>query len=315
MRRGLVLYNPAAGRLDVRWFLPGLLRTLSTEGWHMEAVETLNGGHATRIAHRAAEEKFDAVFAIGGDGTVGQVAAGLMGTDTALGILPAGTTNVLARELGMPAFEWHRPWAMNSNARKLANSPVQQVDVGLCNEQPFLLWAGIGLDALAIHRIEPRWRLAKYISVPHFFASTVWEAAFWNGMDLQVHTDGRQAEGHFILAVATNIRSYVGGLAVLSPQALLDDGEMDLWLFGGAHLADALRHLFDILGGRHLSSEQARCLPFRSARIESRLPFSLQMDGEPMLGGAQVELTIRPRALKVLMPAGASQLLKHPVNP
>ena len=133
-------------------------------------------------------------------------------------------------------------------------------------------------------------------------------------MDLRVEADGRQLEGHFLLAVATNIRRYVGGLAVLSPNALLDDGEMDLWLFSGAHLADALRHFFDMLGGRHLSSEQARCLPFRSARIQSQVPFSLQMDGEPMLGGSHVELTIRPRALKVLMPAAASHLLKHPVN-
>ena len=191
---------------------------------------------------------------------------------------------------------------------------AQRVDVGLCNETPFLLWAGIGLDAIAIHKLEPRPRFAKYISVPHFFATTVWEATFWDGMDLSIWADGREVEGHFLLAVATNIRRYVGGIAVLSPRALLDDGEMDLWLFSGKHLADAFRHFFDMLAGRHLTSSQARCLPFRSARVESRAPFSVQMDGEPMLGSVKAELTIRPRALRVLMPLHALGLLKDPVT-
>lgn len=314
MRRGLLLYNPAAGRLSARHFVRGLVRFLYSTGWQVDVAETLSASHATQTARQAAREKYDAVFAIGGDGTVGQVTAGLLGSETALAVLPAGTANVWGRELDMPPFDWNRWWALKGNARLLADVPVQRVDVGLCNDSPFLLWAGIGLDALAIHRLEPRSRFTKYLSVPHFFATTVWEATFWSGMDLSVWADGGEVEGHYLLAVATNIRRYVGGIAVLSPHALLDDGEMDLWLFSGNHLADAFRHFFDMLGGRHLASGQARCLPFRSARIESRVPFSVQMDGEPMLGGAIAELKIRPRALRVLMPRHALGLLKEPVT-
>jgi YegS/Rv2252/BmrU family lipid kinase len=295
-------------------FIPGLARALALEGWQVEVAETLNASHATQAARQAAAEKFEAVFAIGGDGTVGQVAAGLQGSETALAVLPAGTSNVWARELGMPAFAWHRWWALKQNAQLLARSAPQQVDIGLCNERAFLLWAGIGLDALAVHRVEPRRRLAKYLAVPHFFATTIWEAAFWNGMDLSVWTDGKQVEGRYLLAVATNIRRYAGGLTVLSPGAMLDDGEMDLWLFSGNDLAAAFRHMLDLLAGRHLTSDQARCLPFRSARVESLLPFSLQVDGDPMLAGASAQLSIRPQALKVLMPAGGLSLLQHPVK-
>jgi YegS/Rv2252/BmrU family lipid kinase len=314
MRRGLLLYNPAAGRLSVRLFVRDLMRSLNAAGWQIDIAETLNGSHATRAARQAAAENYHAVFAIGGDGTVGQVTTGLMGSDTALAVLPAGTTNVWAREQGMRPLAWNRWWALKENARLLADSPVQQVDVGVCNELAFLLWAGIGLDALAIHKLEPRPRFVKYVSVPHYFATTVWEATFWNGMDLHVWADGREVDGHFLLAVATNIRHYVGGMAVLSPGALLDDGEMDLWLFSGKHLADAFRHFFDMLAGRHLTSEQARRLPFQSARIQSEVPFSLQMDGEPMLSGGRAELSVRPRALKVLIPQQALGLLKHPVG-
>jgi diacylglycerol kinase family enzyme len=131
-------------------------------------------------------------------------------------------------------------------------------------------------------------------------------------MDLRVWADEKEVEGHFLLAVATNVRHYAGGMAVISPHASLDDGEMDLWLMSGNSLADAFRHFFDLLAGRHLSSDQARCLPFRSARVESSTPFSVQLDGEPLLGSNRAEIVVRPRALKVLMPERALALLQSP---
>ena len=310
MRKGLLLYNPAAGRISVRPFVRGILRPLQAAGWQVEIAETLSGSHATRVAHQAAAEKYEAVFAIGGDGTVGQIAAGLLNSDTALGVLPAGTMNVWAMELGQRNFDWLHRGALRQNARLLANAPVQAVDVGLCNEHPFLLWAGIGLDAMAVRQLEPRPRFVKYVSVPQYFAATVWNATIWHGMDLRVWTDDQRVEGHFLLAVTTNIRRYVGGMAVLSPSAFLDDGEMDLWLMSGSNVADAFRHYFDLLAGRHLNSDQARRLPFHSARIESDTFFSIQIDGEPLLGGKQARLSIQKQALKVLMPPKGLELLK-----
>jgi diacylglycerol kinase family enzyme len=81
----------------------------------------------------------------------------------------------------------------------------------------------------------------------------------------------------------------------------------------GDNVADAFRHFFDILAGRHLTSDQARCITFQSACIESDVPFSIQMDGEPMLGSARAEIAARPRALKILMPTQALNLFQSPV--
>jgi len=78
----------------------------------------------------------------------------------------------------------------------------------------------------------------------------------------------------------------------------------------GNNVADAFRHFFDLLAGRHLTSDQARCLPFHSARIESDTAFSVQVDGEPMLGGTHVEFKIQKQALKVIIPPKALELLK-----
>jgi len=278
----------------------------------MEIAETLSGTHATQTAHQAAAENYDAVFAIGGDGTVGQVASGLIHTETALAVLPAGTTNVWALEQGQKPFSWFKWQALRENAEVLANVEPQYVDVGVCNDRPFLLWAGIGLDAQTIHKLEPRPRFFKHISVPHFFATTVLEATFWHGLDMRVWADGELVEGHYLVAVATNIRHYAGGMSVISPNALLDDGEMDMWLLSGDSLADTFRHFFDLVAGRHLTSDQARRLPFKNARVESDAAFSIQADGDPVLGGKKAEIQTLNRALKVLMPKDALQLLKNP---
>lgn len=312
MRHGLILYNPAAGRIRVDRFVGITIRSLASAGWRIEAAATLSGTHTFHAARQAAQDGYDAVFAIGGDGTVGQVAGGLMDSETALAVLPAGTANVWALEQGLKPFSWLRWWTLRENAQLVAEMPAQRVDVGLCNDHPFLLWSGIGLDAQTIQRLEPRTRLSKYLAVPHYFATTLWEATFWHGMDLRVWADEKEVEGHFLLAVATNVRHYAGGMAVISPHASLDDGEMDLWLMSGNSLADAFRHFFDLLAGRHLSSDQARCLPFRSARVESSTPFSVQLDGEPLLGSNRAEIVVRPRALKVLMPERALTLLQSP---
>jgi len=312
MRKALLLYNPAAGRFPIKTFVPSVVSPLQAAGWRVELAETLSGSHATSVARQAAAEKFQAVFVVGGDGTVGQVANGLVDTETALGVLPAGTMNVWATELGLRLFEW--PFgtdALAENARLLADAPACSVDVGLCNDHAFLLWAGIGLDAMTIQQLEPRQRAEKYVSVPQYVAATMWTAAVWHGMDLRVWTDEQRVDGHFLLAVATNIRRYVGGLAVLSPNAYLDDGEMDLWLISGSTLADAIRAFFEVLAGSHVTSEQARRLPFQTARVESDTPFSVQMDGDPMLGGKHAQLSVRKQALKVLMPPHGLALLKE----
>ncbi|MBM3151187.1 MAG: diacylglycerol kinase family lipid kinase [Chloroflexi bacterium] len=315
MADSLLLYNPAAGRSSVSPFIGSVIRALQASGWRVEVAETLNGRHTTQLARQAAAEKYRAVFAIGGDGTIGQVASGLMGSQTALGVLPAGTANVWAMELGLRAFTWFSWRALRDNARLLADAPIYAVDVGLCNGLPFLMWAGIGLDALTVRKLEPRRRFEKYLAVPQYAATTIWNASLWHGMNLSVLADDKRVEGHYLLAVATNIRHYVGGLAEISPGAYLNDGLMDLWLLSGDNLADAFRHFFDMRAGRLVDSNNARCITFRRARIESETPFSLQMDGEPMLGAQSVQIEVIPEGLRALVPPGALHLMRPGIVP
>ncbi|HXF85944.1 MAG TPA: diacylglycerol kinase family protein [Anaerolineales bacterium] len=311
MRSATVIYNPAAGRFPVKPFIKSVLRELESAGWRVEAAETQSGAHTVELAKQAAAEKKDAVFAVGGDGTIGNVVNGLAGTQTAIGVLPAGTANVWGIELGLRPFAWTHPWALRKNAALLANAPCYTVDVGACNQFSFMMWAGIGLDALTIHTLEPRVRLEKFFTMPEYTARTIWNAAQWSGIRLRLWAGDQEVEGHFLLAVATNIRHYMGGLSVLSPDAYLDDGLLDMWLFSGSHLGDALRHAYDLWRGRHVNSGAVRRIRFNNLRIEAESPCWIQTDGEPRGTAQTIEIKVQARALKMLVPPRGLELLKH----
>ncbi|HET9588470.1 MAG TPA: YegS/Rv2252/BmrU family lipid kinase [Anaerolineales bacterium] len=315
MRSALIVYNPAAGRFSVRPFLNSAANELESAGWKVDAAETQSGEHTIELAKQAAAEKKDAVFAVGGDGTIGNVVNGLVGSETALGVLPAGTANVWSIELGLQPFAWTRPWALRKNASILANAPCYAVDVGMCNQFAFMMWAGIGLDALTIQSLEPRIRLEKFFAVPEYAAKAIWKAAQWSGIRLRLWADGQEVEGHFLLAVATNIRHYMGGLSNLSPDAYLDDGLLDLWLFSGNNIGDALRHAYDLWRGSHERSDAARRIRFHTLRVEAKSPFLIQSDAEPRGSTQTAEIRIRSRELKMLMPPRGMDLLKNASSP
>lgn len=310
MRTAVIIYNPTAGRFSVKPFIKSAVKELESAGWKVDAAETKSGEHIIELAKQAAAEKKDALFAVGGDGTIGNAVNGLVGSETALGVLPAGTANVWSIELGLEPFAWTRPWLLRRNISILAGAPCYRVDVGLCNGISFMMWAGIGLDAMAIQALEPRIRLDKFFAMPEYTASAIWHAAQWSGLKMRLWTDEHEVEGHFILAVATNIRHYMGGLSNLSPDAYIDDGLLDLWLFHGNNLGDALRHAYDLWRGTHVTSEAAQRIPFRNLRVEADSSYWIQTDGEARGSARVAEISIQTRALKLLVPPAGMDLLK-----
>jgi YegS/Rv2252/BmrU family lipid kinase len=311
MRSAVIIYNPAAGRFSVKPFIKSAVRELESAGWRVDSAPTQSGAHTVELAKQAAAEKKEAVFAVGGDGTIGNVVNGLIGSQTALGVLPAGTANVWSMELGLSPFTWMRPWVLRRNVSMLAQAPLHSIDVGTCNEYSFMMWAGIGLDALTIHSIEPRIRLEKFFTMPEYMAKTIWKAAQWNGVHLRLWADGQEVQGQFIVAVATNIRHYLGGLSKLSPDAYIDDGLLDMWLFSGSHLGDALHHAYNMWRGKHVTSDMARRISFKSLRIEADSPYWIQTDGEPRGSAQQTVIKVQPRKLRMLMPPQGMKLLKN----
>jgi diacylglycerol kinase (ATP) len=297
-----VVYNPAAGRYPSRLLTERAAAVLRADGWNLRLKQTKSGVHITQLARQASQEKADAFFVVGGDGSINRAVAGLKGTQTALGVLPAGTANVWAQELGLPGLTWTRWMALEESARRLTSARIEEVDLGICNERPFLLWAGIGLDAFIVHRLEPRRRWEKHFAVVQYAASAIYNASLWRGINLRVSVDQKDVSGNFLLAVVSNIHLYAGGYAELSPDARLNDGRMDLWLFKGETLGDTVQFAWELLSGRHQGSEQVEQFSFQNLHMESDSPLYLQVDGEALNVESGVDIHVQRQALKVLVP-------------
>ena len=297
-----LIYNPVAGRYPSKMLTERAAAVFQRYGWGVDIKTTKVGDHISVLARQAVLEKKDSIIIVGGDGSLNRALPSLVGTETALGVLPAGTSNVWAQELDLPGLSWTRWKALEESAHRLARGRVQRVDVGLCNEIYFLLWAGIGLDAFVVHRIEPKKQWQKNFTLVRYAASVVWSASQWRGVNLRVKTDNQYIDGQFMLAVVSNIRLYAGGLATLSPQSLMDDGLMELWLFDGKKLEDVLTQAWSLWSGKHVNSDRVQCLPFKKIKLESDTPIYIQMDGEPEVGGEQVSVEVLPQVMKVLIP-------------
>ena len=151
MRTAYLVFNPHAGRFPSQMLTERAAEVLSSQGWNIHLEQTSGGLEITKLARQAASENLDAFFIAGGDGSVNLAVNGLLGSDTALGVHPAGTTNVWAKELGLPGLTYTRWNALEESAQQIANGEFHWVDVGMCDQTSFLLWSGVGLDGFIVN--------------------------------------------------------------------------------------------------------------------------------------------------------------------
>lgn len=277
---------------------------LEQAAWKIEIVEATSSESLTQAAAEAAEQGLAAVFVAGGDGSVGRVAGALAGSETALGVLPSGTANVWAKELGLPTLHWANPFALAEAAERLARGKIRSVDLGMCNGRPFLLWAGMGFDGKVVNGIGPRQPWSRAFVAAQHAVTALWEAVGWTGVDMRVSGEAGEWAGRYVVAVASNIRAYAGGLLELSPNARVDDGQLEFWLVEGSSVADVVGSLVKILLGVHIEDPRVVHFTGSHARFESDTPLPMHLDGEPVAIPSPVEISVRPAAVRVLTPAG-----------
>ena len=189
MPNAYLVYNPSAGRVPIQPFIKRARAVLERNGWQITMQASRSAEHVTQLARQAAAEDMDAFFLAGGDGSINLATEGLAGSRTALGVLPAGTANVFAHDLGLPKPSIMHWDAVEEAARRLANAPAYWADVGVCNGRHFLLWAGVGLDAEVVNEVEPRARWEKPFTFPKYILAALKSTASWSGLHLQVETN------------------------------------------------------------------------------------------------------------------------------
>ena len=311
-----IIHNPTAGPRDIRRDLERVRSDLERRGWTVELRMTERAGDALTFARAAAQAGCDVAIAAGGDGTVNETVNGLVGTQTALGVLPVGTGNVWAKQLGIPTYTLTNPLRLQEAAAGLAEGAFRQIDVGQVSgrgdDRYFLCWAGIGLDAQVTVEMEPRPRLTKRLGMLPYVIATLVVARDFPGVRTWVSLDGGVVRGRTLLVLVCNIQQYAGVFKV-ARQARLDDGQLDVFVFKGLGFPYAVRHMLGVISSRHL--HDPRVVHRQASRIEVRTEevMSVQVDGDP-IGTTPVTLEAVPRALRVLVPPSAPLDLFTPDN-
>ena len=295
-----LIHNPTAGPRDVQGGLKRVCSYLKRHGWSVESELTERPGDAITLSRAAAEDGYDVVIAAGGDGTINEVVNGLVGTQTALGVLPVGTGNLWAKQLGLPTYTLTNPLRLYEAAAGLVEGTIRRIDVGRVNGRHFLCWAGIGLDAQVTAEMEPRQRHTKRLGVLPYVIATVLVARHFQGVRTRVALDGHHVRGRTLLILVNNIQQYVGMVKV-APEARLDDGLLDVFVFKGLGFPYAVRHMTKLLSQRYLQDPRIVHRQARRIEVWTEWATPVQVDGDP-IGTTPVTLETIPLALRVLVP-------------
>ncbi|HYB53395.1 MAG TPA: diacylglycerol kinase family protein [Thermoanaerobaculia bacterium] len=291
-RRGVLIYNPTAGQRDRRPQMDALIGRLRAEGLTLVNAPTTGPGHATEIVRAFLPLKPDVIAACGGDGTISEVARGLSGSGVPLAVLPGGTSNVLARELSIPLDP-------ESAAGLLFAGRRRSLRVLLANDRPFLLWAGAGLDARIMGKMNLT--LKRRMGRAGILLTAASEYARYEFPSLQVMVDGEAYPATF--AVVCHARHYAGDW-VIAPQASLESDVMDVMLFSERSHLRLLRLFLALRRGRadHLSG-LARIVRGRRVEMRSREAYAVEVhaDGDCVL---QTPVTCRAslETVEILVP-------------
>jgi diacylglycerol kinase (ATP) len=316
-RRACLLVNPGSGGCSSQVHgdqVGEIWAALRAAGIWAEIVETKVGESPGAVARRAADEGFSMVIAGGGDGTVGDTAKGLIGTECPLGILPMGTYNNFARALGLPQ-------ELRAACLALAHGRERRVDVGLANDEHYFFEAaGIGIDAELFPLGEEikcgnwtrLWQAAKlaYQAEPariHFELNLPLAEAYHESVNRSqtlAQTQPFATDQHhgldfsaFLLIVA-NARYYGSGFTV-APDAVLDDGLLNIRIFRNFSKRQLMRHFWSISRRRYGYSPQIDTFTAGEVTITAQTDLPFHVDGVPV-GRLPVRIRSLPRALKVL---------------
>ncbi len=289
-----LIANPIAGRGRGREVLPTAEEALRRQGLQVAIEVTTRPLEAMEIARRAAEEGCELVVALGGDGTSHEVANGLLSSgnsQVALGMIPVGNGNDFVESLDLPVAD------LAAAVHRLRRGKVRVIDVGRINDRYFINNAGTGFDArVAIQALKiPFFRgfllyfLAIFRTLPSYEIPTI-----------TANLDGQVASMPMTLIVATNGRQYGGGF-LITPDAKMDDGLLDICYARGLGRLGILRLLPELMRGTHVDKEPVTMARAKRVILDSPDPLPVHADGEIIYTDAHhLEIEIIPHRLRVI---------------
>jgi diacylglycerol kinase (ATP) len=298
--RALVITNPAAAR-TAPVAVNAVMRTLRAAGWEAEVLATGGPGDARKLAEYGVAEGVDVVAVFGGDGTTMQAAAGLVGTEVALGVIPGGTGNLLAGNLRIPASPARA-------AKVLVSARPKPFDLGRMERpggpQYFAVACGAGYDARVmagtLSEHKRRWGMAAYV------ATTLRLIADIRSTLHAITIDGVEYEANAAMVLVANCGEVIPPLVRLGPGITPDDGLLDVVVMRANNFSQSVRAVWDLLRITPGTLGEGAYVGYargREVRVESDPVQPVQLDGEPG-GETPFNASVIPGAIKVMVPVG-----------
>ena len=295
--KALILLNPSAGDDERQALRDALNRHFAAARIEHEVYETRKGDRLADIVRRRLRDGFDLVVAAGGDGTVSSVGDGLVGSSIPLGIIPAGTGNLIARELDIPV-EAEAAVALIAGAHR-----TRKIDAMRIGGRAYVLNVSVGISASVIGETTRKSK-SRFGRIA-YFGTALLKVLSSKPRYLVVEVDGKT---HPVRAVEVTIMN-CGGLGKLlypkGPDIRIDDGHLGVWILRMKTLRDYLRYAIGVGAGWPVNREAQFIRVEKTVSIRSKRSMPVQADGD-IIGTTPVHVTVLPGVLSVLVPKDVS---------
>lgn len=290
MKKIIFIVNPISGTQGKEVILNLLDEKIDKERYSWEVVYTERAGHAIEIAAQAAENKADAVIAIGGDGTINEIGRSLVHTQTALGIIPCGSGNGLARHLHIPMEP--------KKALEIINDGVTDIiDYGKINGTDFFCTCGVGFDAF----VSLKFANAGKRGLLTYLEKTLQESLTYQPETYELETEDGSYKYKAFLIACGNASQY-GNNAYITPQATITDGLMDVTILEPFTVLDVPSLAFQLFNKTIDQNSRIKTFRCKKLRIHRSKPGVVHFDGDPMQAEENVDIELIQRGLRVIVP-------------
>ncbi len=290
--------NPISGTSGKRFVIKLIEECLDKDMYDYEIAETECVGHATLLAREAAQRGVDVVCAVGGDGTVNEVACGLVHTATALAIIPSGSGNGLARHLSIPTDPLSALQIINCGM-------VHGMDYGLLNGKPFFCTCGVGFDALISQKFAESGKRGPVSYIENVLNSSLKYHPETYDVDIVNGTGNGEEEVHqslkaFLISCAN--ASQYGNNVYIAPSASVRDGLMNVTIIEPFTAIEAPQMALQLFNGTIEQNSRIKTFQCKRMLIKRKSPGVVHYDGEPMMTGETIDVRIMPNGLSCLSP-------------
>lgn len=289
------IINPISGTQGKEQILRWIDERLDKDKFAQEVIYTERAGHAVEIAAQKAQEGDYAVVAIGGDGTINEIARSLVHTQTALGIIPCGSGNGLARHLQIPLDSKKAIDIINEGI-------VELIDYGKINDVPFFCTCGVGFDAFVSLKFSKSGRRGPLT----YLEKTLLESLKYRPETYELEMDGSTSRYKAFLIACGNASQY-GNNAYITPQATLNDGLLDVTILEPFTVLDVPSLSFQLFNKTIDQNSRIKTFRCQTLRIHRSKPGVVHFDGDPMAAGENIDVKIMQKGLQVLVPRNAKK--------